>query len=695
MKEVRLGEESIKKVLINSGLTGKEAEIYMFLARNDALTGTEVAKILKKDNAQVFRILKKLRAKGFLESTMEFPARHIVVPFENILDRIIKIRQEEIALIQKSKVDLLTQLKKKSQTELDTSLERFVVIKGNKRIYSKINQIIQKTKHQLSIATTLSDLIRADRFGVLDVAFNHPLRSQISYRFLTELSEQNLNALKSLLERSKKTDFNLKSRNPNLGLKLFPRMVARDNEEILFFTKPRTEKSTNDEVCLWTNSKSLVQAFGAIFEELWRNSRDTGEKIAEIDAGKSTPKTCAMTETDVAQYYSKMLQLATEDIILITSSKGLIKYSNQGPLIEKWKNSGVHVKIMAPIVRENAKEVQQLQKTFEVRHIPENYIETTIVDGEHLFQFKTPPMGSETLESIPNLENTLYTNELEYVEKMKTTLNNIWKNATRPPAVTLEAIIGSFGPILAPLLDKATLSNKSVIKITDIKPPGTITEKEVLDKIIHANKIMIKDPLKDFSKMYASSAIAAINPPDSINVPKILIAVNKIEKQSTYGAEDNLTIFLWLPRLRSTGHAYVPVAAIGDNPKSQQQLKALFAGTPAGQNVQLVRKDELQVRVHGNTMFAGWTVTIPLYPKQYILPPSCLLIEGHGNVRTHGFTILHSSGFKSKIEENYFDAFVTFIHPSSKYSGPGTDGVFARDYIMTNFPPKLGNRQQE
>jgi len=694
MKVVRLGEETIIRVLKNSGLTEKEAEVYMFLARNDALTGAEVARFLKKDNAQVFRILKKLQAKCFLESTLEFPARYIVVPFENILDRIIKIKQEEVTLIQKSKVDLLNQLKKKSQSEIDTSLERFVVIKGNKRIYSKINQIIQQTKHQLSIATTLPDLIRADRFGVLDVAFNHPLRSQICYRFLTELSEQNLNALKSILERTPKTDFNLKSRNPDLGLKLFPRMIARDNEEILFYTTPRTDKSTNDDVCLWTNSKSLVQAFGAIFEELWRNSTDTRKKIAEVETGKSTPKTCTMTETDAAQYYSETLQLAKEDIMLMTSSQGLIEYSKQGQFIEKWKKSGVHVKIMAPIVRENSKEAQQLQKTFEVRHIPENYVVTTIVDGKHLFQFKTPPTRPETLDTIPNLENISYTNELEYVEKMKTTLNDIWKNASPPSAVSLEAIIGSFGPILAPLLDNATFSNKSDIKITDVKPLGTITEKEVLDKIIHADRIMVKDPVKDVSRMYASTAIAAINPPDSFNLPKILISINKIEKQSTFGAADSLTIFLWLPRLHSTGHAYVPVVIIGDNPKGLQRQKTILAGTPAVQNVQLVRKDELQIRVHGNTMFAGWTIPIPLYPQPYILPPSCLLIEGHGNVRTHGFTILHSSGFKSKIEENYFDAFVTFIHPSSKYSGPGTDGVFARDYIMTNFPPKSSSIQQ-
>jgi len=33
------------------------------------------------------------------------------------------------------------------------------------------------------------------------------------------------------------------------------------------------------------------------------------------------------------------------------------------------------------------------------------------------------------------------------------------------------------------------------------------------------------------------------------------------------------------------------------------------------------------------------------------------------------------------------DAFVTFIYPSSKYNGPGTDAVLHRDIITISRPP--------
>jgi hypothetical protein len=95
----------------------------------------------------------------------------------------------------------------------------------------------------------------------------------------------------------------------------------------------------------------------------------------------------------------------------------------------------------------------------------------------------------------------------------------------------------------------------------------------------------------------------------------------------------------------------------------------------------LAKKDELPIRVHGNTMFASWPVPIPLYPPQYILPPACMLIEGYGDVKTEAYAIIQPTGGKFSAKQNGFDAFVTFMHPASKYSGPGTDGFFVRDFV--------------
>jgi hypothetical protein len=100
----------------------------------------------------------------------------------------------------------------------------------------------------------------------------------------------------------------------------------------------------------------------------------------------------------------------------------------------------------------------------------------------------------------------------------------------------------------------------------------------------------------------------------------------------------------------------------------------------------LAKEDELQVRGQGNILFAGWTVPILLGSKQAVLPPSCIFFEGY---RELGTAIVETKPSVNRIQKSEFcglEAFVTYYHPSSKYSGPGTDGVIFREMIVTSYP---------
>jgi len=686
-KVVGLGEETIKKVLQNSGLTEKEAEVYIFLAKHDALKGGEIARLMKKDKAQVFRILKSLQTKGLVEPTLEFPIRFTAVSFETVIESSIKAKREEVAFIESAKKDLLTYLKDRRQAELEPSLEKFVVIEGNNKIYPKISQMIRETKNQFSAVASVQGLAQAGQFGILADAFNHPLKSQIQFRFLTELSEQNLNAAKAILKKTPKAGFNFKVRNPDLGLRLFPRMVTRDEEEALFFITPRTDKTKKTDVCIWTNCKSLVQAFTAVFEDLWRNSTDIQKKIVEIKTGKLTPEICIIKDAEVAhKKYIETLREAEKEIVMMTSPEGLIRsWKNISLLKERTKN-GVSTRIMAPIITENLPAAQELSKHCAVRHVPISYLGTTIIDGKHLFQFKTPTPDSEKPDAMAYFENTFYTNDVEYVEKTKSMLNDVWKNASVPQAVTLQSIISAPAPAVAARSERTRYTEyRKMPGWIEETEQSTLTEKDVLNKIINAKRIPAKDHAKDIDIMYCSAGLAVIHPPSYFNLPDMIIIVRHIDKQSSLGAEDLLTVNLWLET--PTGHAYMPVATAGDNPRAVDWRKKLYAGTPAEQNCHLLKKDEIHVRMHGSTLFAGWTVPIPLFPQPYSLPPACILFEGYGELKTGMARTKSPSGRTQTSEFNGFDAFVTFFHPASKYSGPGTDGLLRRDVVMTSYPP--------
>jgi sugar-specific transcriptional regulator TrmB len=676
-----LSEETVRKTLRNFGLTEKETDIYIYLAKRGVLKGGEISKQTKTPKALVYRTLKSLQAKGLVESTVEFPARFTAVPFEYVIDLNIRAKQEEAAQIAAQKKELISYWQSIKKAGPDLPLEKFTFIEGNRKIYFKLSQMMAETRKQLSAITTVQGLARADQLGFFDAGSGHPLKSTVKFRFLTELTDQNISSVKELLKIMVHSKIHFEGRTPELGLSLSPQMTVRDQEEAMIFVTPRgdTAAAEQDNMCLWTNCKSLVGAFTTVFEDLWNNSTDIQRKIDEMEKGEPIPRTYVISDGQVAkQKYDETIQSAKKEIVILTSSKGLIESWKKMPQLREWTQKGVTVKIMAPIVKENLEAAGQLSKLCSVRHVPADCLDTTVIDGKHLFQFRTPTARKEKPESAPQFENTFYTNDAEYVEKTKTTLNYIWQNACAPSSAPLESIIG---PI--PKNDP-TILHWSAIPGTTITPMRNLTEKDVLNEIFNAKKFPVKDPAKDIWRMYSSNASAAIHPPEHFGLPDMVIEAEHIEEPSSFGGGDLLIVFLWMETIN--GRALVPMTiacAAGEKMfNSFLEQVGKDTGVQTGK-FQLVKLGELQIRIHRNALFAAWTVPITILPQKYVLPPACMMVEGYGDVKTTGYTMHIPQRFKVDIEQNYFDAFVTFMHPSSRYSGPGTDGLFVRDYIRT------------
>jgi pimeloyl-ACP methyl ester carboxylesterase/sugar-specific transcriptional regulator TrmB len=315
-----VSKEVIKETLRNFGLTEKEAEIYIFIAKYGAQTSGEIAKNTKTHRPHIYRILKSLQKKGVIESTLESPTRFIITPFERIIDENIKAKHQEAVLLEESKDNLLNDWKNISSKNIVPDVGKFFIIEGNKKIYFKICEMARQTKSQFYAILTVPELVRNEQYGVFDAIYTHPDKSKTKFQFLTELYSRNLKAIK-LLTKKLKTGLDLNARNPSTSFSMLPRMVTRDNEETLFFVTPKTEVGMdgNNETCIYTNNPSLVQSLTGIFKELWRDSTEVYKRILEIEtvklpevpillsAAKKSKKDWLVRET--IQYYLQALEL--------------------------------------------------------------------------------------------------------------------------------------------------------------------------------------------------------------------------------------------------------------------------------------------------------------------------------------------------------------------------------------------------
>ena len=212
------------------------------------------------------------------------------MPLEKVLDSFLKAKIEETQRLQQDKDSILSDWQSISIEENSNSPPKFAVIEGRSSIYPKIQQMIQATRKSISAVASASGLIQGNQFGLFDFAFSHPLKSKIQFRFLTGVSNENANAVRTLVKQVANAKINFEGRNLDSALNLFPRMVIRDEEEILFFITPTINRSMveHEDVCLWTNCKPLLQAFMSVFEQLWQNATEIPRKITETQTESLT-----------------------------------------------------------------------------------------------------------------------------------------------------------------------------------------------------------------------------------------------------------------------------------------------------------------------------------------------------------------------------------------------------------------------
>jgi sugar-specific transcriptional regulator TrmB len=680
-----VSQNKLVKALVDLGLKKIDAKVYIMLSKMGPQRATEITRLLKVSKQQLYPSLKNLRSKGIVSATLERPARFSAVKFDKALDLFAKAKMEEARSIRQKRGSLLSDWQSIVIREAEDKSAKFTVIEGRKYVYSKMQQMIQEAKNQLSLITTVPSLIRADQFGAIDTVFDHRLKSPIKFRFLTEISKQNVKAIKNLIKRTGTRAVCFEGRTPDLGQKLNNRILIKDDDESLFLIETEEDLlgEKGEGTGLWTNSKTLVKAFVTLFEDLWSKSSEIEKRVVEIETGKPAPKTFVLSEPQIAKNrFYEALEKAEKEIVMITSLESFCVLLKDTRLKESAEND-VSIKIMAPITVENLRTAQELSDYFEVKHLPASYLRTTLVDGSHLFQFKTPNLEQEKKENLQYFENTFYSNDPEYIEKTKTMLDELWRNARILSSVTLKSIIippelGAFGG------EKPYDSFRKTVGY--IKEPviGVVTEKDILEKMGKIRIVSAEDPLKDTTMMYGYGAQALINPPEHFDLPKMIIMVFHCNEPSTFGVENWLIVQAEISTPK--GKAFFPVTIVGDNPLATDWRRKIHAGTLLEKNLRLVNEDELQVKGHGNILFAGWTIPIPLHPIPKVLPPSSILFEGYGKIQTGVINTMASATRIQISQLNYFEAFVNYFHTSSKYSGPGTDGLIFRDMIITSAP---------
>jgi sugar-specific transcriptional regulator TrmB/predicted transcriptional regulator len=500
-----MSEKDVTRFLQILGLSKREIQVYMFLAKSGVQSTSFVAKRLKMERVQAYRTFKKLQEKGFIEATLERPTRFTIVPFAALVDNFINAKKNEVTNLSEQKQSLLSAWKLISAPESEYPVAKFSIITGKKKIHSKMLSMIEEAKSEVIFLTTALGLIQEDIAGIFDAAVVPSQERSVQFQIITDISPENLKVVERIDRSIVEEKLNFKLRHVSMNSKFFPRFLIKDEEEAILYAPFGNEASVLnlEDEGLWINDKMFISVLKAFFVQMWQSGVDASRRIDELKSGIPIGETVVIKGAEEAfAKVTKILESAKKDIVVITSSQSINRLAEDDPLIKYFKE-GLQVRIMASIDLDNLEPAQSLSKRYEIKHVPISYLTMMLVDNKHLFMFKMPPLSDFGAESAFYLPDTFYSTDPSQIERVSEMLDDIWKRGidiseiTNQAGTILPSVEVATTETVAKTVDKMLQNNVTSVLITENqKPIGVVNDRELLREIVDGHR----DPSKTLAK---------------------------------------------------------------------------------------------------------------------------------------------------------------------------------------------------
>ena len=101
-------QERVFSALIQLGLSQVDAEVYVFLATKGSQKARNIAMALKTYRRKIYRSLKILQNKEIVNATLKRPAQFSAIPFDKVLNLLVKAHLKEVQYIEQNKEEILS-----------------------------------------------------------------------------------------------------------------------------------------------------------------------------------------------------------------------------------------------------------------------------------------------------------------------------------------------------------------------------------------------------------------------------------------------------------------------------------------------------------------------------------------------------------------------------------------------------------
>ncbi len=265
------------QILIDFGLTGNQARVYLAATRLKLATVSQISKASKVRREDVYRILPKLEKLGLTEKLLGKPSKIRATPVEEALAILIK-HEEDTARVRVSSLKAKTEtfLKHFAQAPRLEVEEKthFALLSKRKSIVAKMLTMVQSAEKRIDVVSSRRQIVQF--LHTFSEQIKENTKKGVKIRVVSEMPDVE-DPLPRIIEERLSPGNHLDLKYSDLPSSHY--MITDFKEALISIT---TEGTMAEHPCLWTNSDSLVGVFQGDFENLWHKS--TSWKAIETNA---------------------------------------------------------------------------------------------------------------------------------------------------------------------------------------------------------------------------------------------------------------------------------------------------------------------------------------------------------------------------------------------------------------------------
>lgn len=270
-------DERARGLLVQYGLSEREALVYLSLLANGEQSAGEIAKAVQIRRMEAYRTIKKLADSGSVVATPGNPVKYTAEPIEQVVASMMERQVKKLEEMEKGRAEVVSIAKSLFSPARQRNEYTFKMVQGREQIYGQMIRMAEAAEKSLDMVLTRNDLVQLHLLGLPD-ALREAGRRGARARVISVCDQSTTEAAEAVMKAADLRHSDEFERS---------RMLLADGEVLVSLVLDDVVGRKNEkDVAIWTDSGDYAGTMAPMFDKAFAAGAPGRERLHDLRSGR-------------------------------------------------------------------------------------------------------------------------------------------------------------------------------------------------------------------------------------------------------------------------------------------------------------------------------------------------------------------------------------------------------------------------